>query len=99
MQLEFEDETLERLAYEADFTPKGWGAEMIRSFRRTIGVLDSARDERDLRNLRGLRYEKLKGNRKGTCSVRMNEQHRIVFRLEGNEPNKVIVILEAVDYH
>lgn len=99
MQLEFEGETLERLAYEGDFAPKGWGPDMIRAFRRTVGLLASARDERDLRNLRGLRFEKLKGKRKGTCSVRMNEQNRIIFRLEGEEPSKVIVVLKAVDYH
>lgn len=99
MQLRFEDGRLERLAYVLDYTPKGWRPDLIRSYRRTINLLHSAHDERDIRNIKGLRLEKLSGKRKGHSSVRINDQTRLVIRFEGKDPTRLIVIIEAVDYH
>ncbi len=41
------------------------------------------------------RLEKLKGDRKGHYSIRINKQWRICFRFEGNHA----VDVEIVDYH
>jgi toxin HigB-1 len=41
------------------------------------------------------RLEKLKGNRKRTWSIRINDQWRICFRFEGGDAFDV----EIVDYH
>lgn len=97
MQLEFKDETLERLFCEPDFVPDGWDEDMTRASRRVIDLLRSTRDERDLHNLRTLRFEAMPVKRKRTCSVRLNERKRLIFRLEGDVPNTVIVVLEAVE--
>jgi len=49
----------------------------------------------DLKEIRGNRFEKLKGNRKGQCSIRINTQYRICFKWENeNAPD-----VEIVDYH
>ena len=50
---------------------------------------------RDLMASPGVRLEKLKGNREGQCSVRINKQWRICFRW--HESNAYDV--EIVDYH
>ena len=57
-----------------------------------LGALTSMQD---LREIRGNRFEKLKGKRQGQYSIRINNQYRICFRWE--EENAVDV--EIADYH
>ena len=49
----------------------------------------------DLQEIRGNRFEKLKGERQGQYSIRINDQYRICFKWE--KQNAVDV--EIVDYH
>ena len=49
----------------------------------------------DLQEIRGNRFEKLKGERQGQYSIRINEQYRICFKWE--QENAVDV--EIIDYH
>ena len=49
----------------------------------------------DLHEIRGNRFEKLKGDRKGQYSIRINDQYRICFRWENENPSDV----EIADYH
>ena len=49
----------------------------------------------DLKEIRGNRFEKLKGDKKGLCSIRINDQFRICFRWENENAWDV----EIVDYH
>ncbi len=49
----------------------------------------------DLQEIRGNRFEKLKGDRKGQYSIRINDQHRICFRWENENASDV----EIADYH
>lgn len=46
-------------------------------------------------SLPGLRLEKLKGDRKGQHSIRINDQYRICFQWTDRGPEEV----EIVDYH
>ena len=68
---------------------------VIKSARRKLTVLRAAVDDRSLRNWRSLRYEKLKGNREGQRSIRINDQWRICFIWTVEGPADV----EIVDYH
>jgi toxin HigB-1 len=49
----------------------------------------------DLQEIRGNRFEKLKGDRKGQCSIRINNRYRICFKWENENAFEV----EIVDYH
>ena len=49
----------------------------------------------DLQEIRGNRFEKLSGDRKGKYSIRINDQYRICFRWE--KENAIDV--EIIDYH
>ncbi|MDM8551447.1 type II toxin-antitoxin system RelE/ParE family toxin [Desulfobacterales bacterium HSG2] len=49
----------------------------------------------DLQEIRGNRFEALKGNRKGQYSIRINDQYRICFGWEKDDAADV----EIVDYH
>lgn len=52
-------------------------------------------DQRDLSALKGNRFEKLKGDRAGSYSTRINDQWRITFRIENNHALDVSI----EDYH
>ena len=49
----------------------------------------------DLQEIRGNRFEKLSGDRKGQYSIRINDQYRICFKWE--KENAIDV--EIIDYH
>ena len=72
---------------------------VIKSVRRRLTVLRAATDDRCLRNWKSLHYEKLKGDKEGQRSIRVNRQYRIVFLLDSDvEPQKA-TILSVEDYH
>jgi plasmid maintenance system killer protein len=66
-----------------------------RSARRKLIYLDDTEDLQDLLAPPGNRLEKLKGDRAGQYSIRINDQWRICFKWSGNEAEDV----EMVDYH
>jgi toxin HigB-1 len=96
--IEYGVDSLRRLAEEPDYRPRRWSADVVRAYRRKVQLIDAADDERDLRAMRGLRFEQLSGDREGTCSIRVNDQFRLIltFKTEGE---RIAVILELVDYH
>ena len=58
-------------------------------------MLHAAADLRDLRVPPGNRLEKLRGNREGQFSIRINDQYRVCFQWREGDAYKV----EIVDYH
>lgn len=62
---------------------------------RKLVMLDSATDLKDLLAPPGNRLEKLKGDRTGQHSIRINDQWRICFRWMTDGPHDV----EITDYH
>lgn len=77
----------------------GLPVSVIASARRRLQFLKQAVDERDLRAMKGLRFEKLSGARKGQCSIRINNQWRIVLQIDSTCNPQEIVILGIEDYH
>ena len=66
-----------------------------RAALRKLLILDAADRLGDLRVPPGNRLEKLKGDRAGAYSIRVNDQWRICFRWTTAGPDDV----EIVDYH
>jgi toxin HigB-1 len=62
---------------------------------RKLLILDAAEVLGDLRVPPGNRLEKLKGNRSGSYSIRVNQQWRICFKWSESGAEDV----ELVDYH
>ena len=62
---------------------------------RKLLFLDNAQALPDLTNWKSLHLEKLRGDRKGQYSIRINEQYRICFHWTGADAVEV----EIVDYH
>lgn len=66
-----------------------------RAARRKLLYLDDAEDLNDLLAPPGNRLEKLKGDRAGQYSIRINDQWRICFKWANNQAHDV----EILDYH
>ena len=62
-----------------------------RSALRKLDMLDAAPDVRTLSTLPGNRLERLKGDRKGQFSVRINDQWRLTFKWGPSGPYDVII--------
>ena len=62
---------------------------------RKLRMLHRARTLKDLRVPPGNRLEKLKGQRAGQHSIRVNDQWRVCFRWADGDATEV----EIVDYH
>lgn len=84
-------------------TERLWAREPVRRFPpdlrrvmlRKLGHIDAAVRLEDLRTPPGNRLEKLKHDRDGQYSIRVNDQWRICFRWAGGDAFDV----EIVDYH
>lgn len=63
--------------------------------KKKLLLLHTAVNLSDLLRFPGLRLEKLKGNRNGQHSIRINDQWRICFVWQKDGPHDV----EIVDYH
>ena len=99
MRIVFEDDDLRRLAEDASYAPRRWGADIIKAYRKKIQVLRAATDERDLYALRSLHLEQLKGNRAGSSSIRLNDQFRLVIKFRTDDEGRMVIVIEMVDYH
>jgi proteic killer suppression protein len=65
--------------------------------RLKLDRLEAASALRDLAALPGNRFEALGGDRKGQCSIRINDRGRICFEWPDGAPGPSNV--EIVDYH
>jgi proteic killer suppression protein len=72
-----------------------WSNDVQRQALRKLLILDAAERVEDLRIPPGNRLERLKGNRAGQYSIRINDQWRICFSWSNGHASDV----EIVDYH
>ena len=89
----FRDRDAERLFQRSP--AKKLGAGVQRVALRKLRMLDAATIIDDLRVPPGNRLERLKGDREGQYSIRVNKQWRICFRWRSGDAYDV----EIVDYH
>ncbi len=68
-----------------------------RQAEKRLEILDAAPTLESLRALPSNRFEVLRGDRNGQCSIRINQQWRICFKWGPNDDGPTMV--EIVDYH
>ena len=98
MKAEFDSSELDRLETDLQYTA-GFGAEVVRGFRKVMQAIRAAPDERTLHALRGLNFEKLKGKRSHQRSLRINKQWRLIVEIRGKGTDKRIAVIAIEDYH
>jgi proteic killer suppression protein len=89
----FADRDTERLAGRQPV--RRFGADLQRVALRKLRIVDAATSLDDLRVSPGNRLEKLKGDRVGQHSIRINDQWRVCFAWVDGHAHDV----EIVDYH
>jgi proteic killer suppression protein len=98
MKFRFRSEALSRMYSELDFDG-GFGRQVSRAFRKVMGIISAAADERDFYALKSLHFEKLKGDRSHQRSMRLNLQWRLILEIEESTPKNTIVVIDIEDYH
>jgi len=98
MRFRFRTKSLQ-LLYTSEANSQKLPTEVVESFFEVMAIISGAKDERDLRVLKGLRLEKLKGRRKSQHSMRLNQQWRLIVVFEKGADGTIVVVLEIVDYH
>ena len=66
--------------FEADVHSKRIPNDIDRRLFRKLQIIDDATTDGDLRSPPSNHFERLKGQLQGYCSIRVNDQWRIIFR-------------------
>ena len=69
--------------------------DLLQRARNKLLIIHAATNETDLNIPPGNRFEKLKGNKKGLCSIRINDQWRVIFKWTSGNAYDVSI----TDYH
>jgi proteic killer suppression protein len=72
---------------------------VVEAFFDVMAIIENATSEADIRAFKSLHFEKLRGNRAGQISLRLNKQYRFIIQIEKDEQGKLLWIIEINDYH
>jgi len=98
MRFRHTNKTLERMEDEPDYNG-GFSAGLAKAFRLRMEFIRAADNENALRAMKSYRFERLKGKRASEYSIRLNDQFRLIFRIEAEAGGNRLVILAIEDYH
>lgn len=78
-----------------------YAEDVILKFKKTVLMFQHAESIAQLRKLKGLNFEKLKGNLQGYYSVRVNIQYRLILSIEENGSLAIsdIILVEELTNH
>jgi len=98
VRFQFASRRLERL-YTEEWRARRYPAEVVDAFLKVMAVIEAAASEQDLRNLKHLHYEKLKGERKHQRSLALHGGFRLIVEIVEDDEGPYLSIIEIVDYH
>ncbi len=99
MEIRFDKEYLQEL-YEVGKTADKkhrFQPDIIKRYQLRIKTLEKASGPEDLYPIHSLHYEKLKGDKEGLESIRVNDQYRIEFKIENVISEMVITICNIME--
>jgi len=95
MEIKFEKDYLEQLYENGKARNKKYRFQntVIKKYKKKIDKLRVANQIEDLYPIKSLNYEKLKGDKNGLESIRVDQKFRIEFisSIEGEEPNYITI--------
>ena len=99
MDIVFEKEYLSDLYYKGKTMDKKYRfqPEIIKRYKLRIEALESAVCVEDLFQINSLRYEVLKGDKKGISSIRVNDQYRVEFTINKAESETIVTICNIIE--
>jgi toxin HigB-1 len=78
----------------------GLGPALVAAFRDKMDFVRSCKTEQDIRAMKALHYEKLKGNRSHQHSIKLkHDAKRLVFQIIEGDGEKVFQVDGVEDYH
>ena len=98
MRLQFSSSKIRKL-YVEEVGSKRFPPEVVDAFFEVMAVIDTAESEQDLRSLKHLHFEKLKGKRSHQRSLKLHGGYRLVVQLLTDEQGKYLLVDEIEDYH
>ena len=98
MRFSFKTRALEEL-YRSERGARRYPEAVVDAFFEVMAVIAAARDERDLRNLASLHYEKLRGQRSHQHSLRLHGGFRLIVERQKDEQGRWLLIIDIEDYH
>lgn len=99
MKYRIEDRELQKMDDDARYVSRRFSKAVHTGFRKAMFHIKAVANAADLHAFRGLRFERLKGDRTGQHSMRLNDQFRLIVRMEKATNDQEIVVIEIVDYH
>ncbi|XHR94782.1 type II toxin-antitoxin system RelE/ParE family toxin [Mucilaginibacter sp. UC70_90] len=102
MEVIIEDHFLGEVAnYNKETGKSPFPDEVIKAFRKRLYQIKQAKSTADLRMIKSLHFEKLKGKKyEGKYSIRLNISYRLIFRIENNEISRLeIICIEEINNH
>src|SRR5262245_51399466 len=98
MNLRFKNSYLEKL-FEGKAVPgkPRYSSDVITKFKKTILKLKYADSIREIKSIRGLNFEVLKGDFKGYYSVRVDYSYRLILTLDEDDTIRITEILTVHD--
>ncbi|WP_082505493.1 type II toxin-antitoxin system RelE/ParE family toxin [Deinococcus sp. Leaf326] len=73
--------------------------EIVDRLFEVLDVIAAASEEKQLYQFKGLRYELLRGKRKGEASMRLNDQWRLIVAVHEDSEGFFAEIIDIEDYH
>lgn len=78
---------------------QSFSKDIIKQFKKKVQLLSGISRLGQLRQFKGLNFEFLKGDRSGECSIRLNDQFRLIFRQELENHIEIILIIEISKHY
>lgn len=99
MEIRFDKEYLRELYVFGKTSEKKhrFQPDIIKRYQLRIQTLEKSRRAEDLYAIRSLRYEKLKGDKNGLESIRVNDQYRIEFKTEQIASETIMTICNILE--
>lgn len=98
MRFEFKTRNL-LLLYTEEKDAHRYPPGVVNGFFEVMAIIESAKNESDIRAFKSLHFEKLRGNRMGQHSLQLDKQFRLIVQIKEDERGKLLWIIEIIDYH
>lgn len=76
-----------------------FGKDIIKQFKKKVEILIGITNITQLKQFRSLNFEFLKGDRKGECSIRLNNQYRLIFEQKSKDEIEIVLVNEISKHY
>ena len=97
MEIKFRTKKLSKCYTESKQAVKTFGKDVASKYVQRINLIKASNSLEEIERLPGLRWHALKGTRLGQYAINLTGFYRLIFALEGNMLN--IVMIEEVSKH